>query len=256
MVESYLTILGLLFSLLQWGIMLFWQCHCENCRRKQVDIPAYYIHDSCSANHSYHFNFIIILQTTALWHIKVNAKQHDKLSCFWVYKHKPEQVSFGSGQSWQSDPRAIVSKSCPPITVPVTPTQTRICTNIKKKIISWIFQPEECDTGQNLVILIPSTANLIFLTENIPDRLAFQVSRDFRTHTDATALHYLFQEDEAKKKKQNPETEISHEEQKLATKFTGPTWYRKKKKKKKPITAEIEEPFETKNCQKRAWDLD
>ena len=26
----------------------------------------------------------------------------------------------------------------------------------------------------------------------------------------------------------------------------------KKKKKKKPITAEIEEPFETKNCQKRA----
>jgi hypothetical protein len=90
---------------------------------------------------------------------------------------------------------------------------------------------------------------LIFLTENIPDRLAFQVSRDFRTHTDAAALHYSFQEDEAKKKKQNPETEISHEEQKLATKFTGPTWYRKKKR---PITAEIEEPFETKNCQKRA----
>lgn len=133
MVESYLTILGLLFSLLQWGIMLFWQCHCENCRRKQVNIPAYYIHDSRSVNHSYHFNFIIILQTTALWYIKVNAKQHDKLSCFWVYKHKPEQVSFGSGQSWQSDPRAIVSKSCPPITVPVSPTQTGICTNIKKK---------------------------------------------------------------------------------------------------------------------------
>ena len=80
---------------------------------------------------------------------------------------------------------------------------------------------------------------MIFLTENIPDRLAFQVSRDFRTHTDAAALHYLFQEDEAKKKKQNPETEISHEEQKLATKFTGPTWYRKKKKKKSQLLLKL-----------------
>ena len=155
MVESYLTILGLLFSLLQWGIMLFWQCHCENCRRKQVDIPAYYIHDSCSANHSYHFNFIIILQTTALWHIKVNAKQHDKLSCFWVYKHKPEQVSFGSGQSWQSDPRAIVSKSCPPITVPVTPTQTRICTNIKKKTFLEYFSQRNVTLDKTLLFSFP-----------------------------------------------------------------------------------------------------
>lgn len=73
-------------------------------------------------------------------------------------------------------------------------------------------------------------------------------------YTDAAALHYLFQEDEAKKKKQTPETEISHEEQKLATKFTGPTWYRKNFK--RPITAEIEEPFDTKKRQKRAWDLD
>ena len=73
-------------------------------------------------------------------------------------------------------------------------------------------------------------------------------------YTDAAALHYLFQEDEAKKKKQTPETEISQEEQKLATKFTGPTWYRKNFK--RPITAEIEEPFDTKKRQKRAGDLD
>lgn len=48
------------------------------------------------------------------------------------------------------------------------------------------------------------------------------------------------------------ETEISREEQKLARNSQGLPGTEEKKKKKKPITAEIEEPFDTKHCQKRA----
>ena len=59
---------------------------------------------------------------------------------------------------------------------------------------------------------------------------------------DSTALHYLFKERE-RNKKLNPEAEISHKEQNLTTKFTGPTGYRKKKKKKKLITNEFEASF-------------
>lgn len=82
---------------------------------------------------------------------------------------------------------------------------------------------------------------MIFLAENIPDRLVFQVSRDFQTHANSAALHYLFKEGETNEKKLNPETEISHTEKKPTLEFTE--IYRKATE-NKAITNEIES-----NCQ-------
>lgn len=115
-------------------------------------------------------------------------------------------------------------KSCP--LASVTPTQACIYGSIKK-ILSWIFQQGMWHWIKPCWFSLPSTANFIFLTENIPDRLAFQVSRDFHTHANSAVLHYLFKEGEANEKKLNSETEIYRKEPKLASKFIGSTCNRK-----------------------------
>ena len=63
---------------------------------------------------------------------------------------------------------------------------------------------------------LPSTANLKFLTENVPDRLAFQSTEtSILTQTMLPCIIYL-REGEANEKKLNTETEISRKEQKVA----------------------------------------
>lgn len=106
----------------------------------------------------------------------------------------------------------------------VSPTQTCIYTAIKKNPFLEYFSKGKWHWTKHCWFSPPSTANLIFLTENVPDRLAFQSAAGY------VALHYLFKEEKANKKKLNMETEISRKEQKLASKFIGPTYMQKKTK--------------------------
>lgn len=90
---------------------------------------------------------------------------------------------------------------------------------------------------KTLMIFISLYCKLDISHRKYTCRLVFQVSRDFQTHANSAALHYLFKEGEANERKLNPETEISHTEKK-------PTLNSQKFTENKAITNEIEN-----NCQ-------
>lgn len=93
------------------------------------------------------------------------------------------------------------SKSCLP--APFVPTQASYTKALKKKksFLEYFSQGMWYWT-KPWWLSLPCTANLIFLMENIPDRLLFQVSRDFKIHANSDALHYLFKIDKVNEKKQ------------------------------------------------------
>lgn len=78
--------------------------------KTDVNFPAE-SHDDCPVNDSYHSNFIIFVKLQCSY-MKANAKQHDKLLRFWVYKQtnkqKTERANFWSCQCRQADPGAIL----------------------------------------------------------------------------------------------------------------------------------------------------
>ena len=131
-----------------------------------------------------------------------------------IHFHGSECININQSKSALGQVRAASLTLWPQ----VLPTNNSACYSFSdlhmhkhlKKIISWIFQPEECDTGQNLVILIPSTANLIFSQKIY---LTDLLSRSAETSVLIA------------------ETEISREEQKLARNSQGLPGTEEKKKK-------------------------
>lgn len=108
----------------------------------------------------------------------------------------------------------------------VRPTQTYIYRSIKKSFLDY-FSKGMWHWTKHSWFSLSSTTKPDISHRKCTGQTCFPVSRDFHTHADYAALHYLFKEGEANEKKLNMETEISHKKQKLPSKFIEPTCNRK-----------------------------